>query len=169
MPAKATMRTLDELFVRAPVSAVFELAAAVEDWPKHLPHYRYVRFRERQVGGGIVEMAANRPFGVVDWPTWWVSKMDTRPHTEGDDPVIRFKHIEGITTAMDVEWGFMPKANGTLVTIVHLWNGPEWPMIGPIAARAVIGPVFVHGIASRTLAGLARVAEQRQTSSRAPT
>jgi hypothetical protein len=27
------------------------------------------------------------------------------------------------------------------------------------AALAVIGPVFVHGIASRTLAGLQRVAE----------
>jgi len=37
-------------------------------------------------------------------------------------------------------------------------------MIGAIAAKAVIGPVFVHGIASRTLAGLANVAERRQSS-----
>jgi hypothetical protein len=29
-----------------------------------------------------------------------------------------------------------------------------------IAATEVIGPVFIHGIASRTLEGLARVAEQ---------
>jgi hypothetical protein len=33
-------------------------------------------------------------------------------------------------------------------------------VIGAFAATAVIGPVFVHGIASRTLAGLARVAER---------
>ncbi|CAN5714791.1 hypothetical protein BH23GEM1_BH23GEM1_07820 [soil metagenome] len=44
--------------------------------------------------------------------------------------------------------------------IVHAWDGPRWPLIGVYAAQVVIGPVFVHGIASRTLAGLARVAER---------
>ena len=52
---------------------------------------------------------------------------------------------------------------GTLVRIVHVWNGPSWPLIGDMAARGVIGPVFVHGIASRTLAGLARAAERSAT------
>jgi hypothetical protein len=32
-------------------------------------------------------------------------------------------------------------------------------VIGVVAATVVIGPVFVHGIASRTLAGLAAQAE----------
>jgi hypothetical protein len=32
--------------------------------------------------------------------------------------------------------------------------------MGIVAAKMVIGPVFVHGIASRTLAGLAAVAER---------
>ena len=36
----------------------------------------------------------------------------------------------------------------------------RWPLIGVFAATQVIGPLFVHGIASRTLAGLARVAEK---------
>src|SRR5687767_13946530 len=94
MPNATIMRTVDELFVRAPAHAIFELAAGVEQWPALLPHYRYVRFRERQVGGGIVEMSANRPFGLVDWPTWWVSRMDTRPHGDSHDHVIRFRHIE---------------------------------------------------------------------------
>jgi hypothetical protein len=35
------------------------------------------------------------------------------------------------------------------------------PALGSIVANLVIGPVFVHGIASRTLAGLASAAEQR--------
>ena len=48
---------------------------------------------------------------------------------------------------------------GTFVRIVHVWNGPAWPLIADMAARGVIGPVFVHGIASRTLAGLAAAAE----------
>src|SRR6266513_962333 len=38
-------------------------------------------------------------------------------------------------------------------------GGPAWPLLGPLAARLVIGPVFIHGIASRTLAGLKRVLE----------
>jgi ribosome-associated toxin RatA of RatAB toxin-antitoxin module len=167
MPAVARMRTVDERVVRAPLTTIFEIAAAVDRWPELLPHYRYVRFRERRVGGGVVEMSANRPFGPVPWPTWWVSLMDVRPLRDAERPVIRFRHIEGITTRMDVEWSFTPVPEGTHVTVLHLWNGPSWPLIGGIAARVVIGPVFVHGIASRTLEGLARAAEQRQTSQRA--
>jgi hypothetical protein len=60
---------------------------------------------------------------------------------------------------MDVEWTFDAVPGGTFVRIVHVWNGPRWPLIGDVAARGVIGPVFVHGIAKRTLAGLARAAE----------
>jgi hypothetical protein len=61
---------------------------------------------------------------------------------------------------MDVEWTFEPVADGTHVRILHVWDGPRWPLIGPFAATGVIGPVFVHGIASRTLHGLARAAER---------
>src|SRR5687768_3642341 len=167
MPLAARMRTVDERLVRAPAQVMFQIVADVERWPEHLLHYRHVRFRERQVGGGIVEMSATRPFGPLAWPTWWVSLMDVRPVRDGSQLSIRFRHIEGITTHMEVEWSFTPVTEGTHVTVLHLWNGPSWPLIGSIAARAVIGPVFVHGIASRTLAGLARVAERHQTSGRA--
>jgi ribosome-associated toxin RatA of RatAB toxin-antitoxin module len=163
MPATARMRTVDERVVAAPPAAIFDIAADVERWPAHLPHYRFVRFRE---GAGqpvrVVEMSANRPFGPVQWPTWWVSLMEVQDRPSGV-PAIRFRHIEGVTTRMDVEWSFVPVAGGTHVTVLHLWNGPSWPGIGTIAARAIIGPVFVHGIASRTLEGLARAAERRQT------
>lgn len=150
------MITIDERIVRAPVRGIFDIVREVEHWPAYLPHYRYVRFRSRaRDGGGIVEMAANRPFGPLNWPTWWLSEMvvDTvAPH-------VRFRHIGGITTGMDVEWNFSPVADGTHVRLYHVWNGPTWPFIGEFAATSVIGPVFIHGIASRTLAGLARVAE----------
>ena len=166
MPASARMRTVDERVIRAPVDPVFEIVADVERWPEHLPHYRFVRFRERMRGTGIVEMSANRPFGMVQWPTWWVSLMEVQHRTAQTPPTIRFRHIEGITRGMEVEWSFAQVTDGTHVTVLHLWNGPTWPVIGTFAARAVIGPVFVHGIASRTLEGLARAAEQRQTSGR---
>ena len=167
MPAIARMRTVDERLVKAPLATIFEIAADVESWPEHLPHYRFVRWRQRGEGGGIVEMSANRPFGPIGWPTWWLSRMEVQQlDTTGLAPVIRFRHIGGITTGMDVQWSFAPVAEGTHVTVLHLWNGPGWPLIGTGAARMIIGPVFVHGIASRTLAGLARAAERGQTSKR---
>jgi hypothetical protein len=155
-PSGRLVTTVDELVVRAPVTRIFDIAAAVEHWPAYLAHYRFVRFREqRRDGGGIVEMAANRPFGVFNWPTWWLSEMAVNR----DVPWVRFRHIGGVTTRMDVEWSFTPVDGGTLTRIVHVWDGPNWPLIGPFAATQVIAPVFVHGIASRTLAGLAKVAE----------
>ena len=60
---------------------------------------------------------------------------------------------------MDVAWRLVEQPGGVAVTIVHEWAGPAWPLIGPLAARLVIGPVFIHGIASRTLAGLRHVLE----------
>jgi ribosome-associated toxin RatA of RatAB toxin-antitoxin module len=155
---------VDERVVAAPLEVIFRLAADVERWPELLPHYRHVRFRERMEAGGIVEMSAYRPFGPIGWPTWWVSLMEVQHLGGTNPPRVRFRHIEGITARMEVEWSFEPVTQGTHVTVLHLWNGPDWPLIGELAARAVIGPVFVHGIASRTLAGLARAAEQSQTS-----
>jgi ribosome-associated toxin RatA of RatAB toxin-antitoxin module len=160
------METVDERLVRAPIRRMFELATNVEKWPSHLPHYRDVRFRERRAdGGGLVEMSAYRPFQLADrsdrglginWPTWWLSEMSVDPKA----PAIRFRHVGGITKGMDVEWTFVSTAGGTHVRIVHLWDGPGIPVIGKWAAMFVIGPVFVHGIASRTLAGLGAVAER---------
>ena len=60
---------------------------------------------------------------------------------------------------MNVEWRLVPEAGGVRVTIVHEWAGPRWPVIGAAAGRWVIGPVFVHGIAARTLAGVKAQAE----------
>lgn len=167
MPLGCSMEEVDSQYVHSPVRPMFELASRVEKWPTYLNHYRYVKFRERRSdGGGVVEMSANRPFTVrgslrgplpLNWPTWWVSEMSI----DEAKPSIRFRHIEGITKGMEVEWTFIPAPDGTHVRIVHLWDGPSWPVIGPFAATYVIGPLFVHGIASRTIAGLAVVAEKR--------
>jgi ribosome-associated toxin RatA of RatAB toxin-antitoxin module len=146
------MRTVDEATIRAPLERVFQVAADVEGWPARLRHYRHVRMLERRPGGGVVEMAANRPFPLFNWPTWWVSDMWIEPERHA----VRYRHIRGITTGMDVEWTMVARPDGAVdVTIVHEWTtGPGWPIIGMPAATLVIGPVFVHGIASRTLAGL---------------
>lgn len=142
--------------MRASAARVFRAAQDVERWPEILPHYRRVRFLERRPGGGVVEMAAVRPFGPLPWPTWWTSEMES----DAAALEVRYRHVRGITTGMDVVWritaGAVDRAH---VRIVHEWTGPRWPLIGGIAARVVIGPLFIHAIASRTLAGIKRHVE----------
>jgi ribosome-associated toxin RatA of RatAB toxin-antitoxin module len=151
--------TVDRALVRAKIERVFAASKDIERWPALLPHYRWVRFRERRGEGGLVEMAAWRPFGgPLRWPTWWMSEMTIEPET----PRITYRHVGGITTGMDVAWDFTPGNDGVLVTVTHWWDGPRWPLIGGLAADAVIGPVFIHGIASRTVAGIARAAERTE-------
>ncbi|MFI5240055.1 MAG: hypothetical protein ACHQQP_09615, partial [Gemmatimonadales bacterium] len=88
MPTTGSMRVLDELVVRSPVGRIFALARDVEQWPALLPHYRYVNFNSRTAdGGGIVEMSANRPFGALDWPTWWRSDMQVIEEA----PLVRYR------------------------------------------------------------------------------
>jgi len=146
------MVTSDRIDIVAPIERVFEAAADVERWPEILTHYRWVRMLERRGDSGTVEMAAWRPFGPLSWPTWWRSEMWIDPGKHQ----VRYKHVQGITSGMDVVWQLSPTPGGTHVDLVHTWDGPLWPLIRYPAAHWVIGPVFVHGIASRTLAGIKR-------------
>ena len=155
--------TIDRISIRAPLARVFEVAADIERWPRILAHYRWVRFLERDAAGGgggatggVVEMAAWRLFGPVRYPAWWVSRM-TVDHAAGE---IRYRHERGITRGMDVVWRVVARGPGTDVTVEHRWSGPPWPLVGGWIARGLIGPVFVHGIASRTLAGIKRHLER---------
>ena len=100
-------------------------------------------------------MAAWRPFGVVRYPARWVSEMTVELGTHE----IRYRHVWGITRGMDVWWRLEARPEGVDVTIEHQWTGPSWPVVGPFVARLVIGPVFIHGIAKRTLAGIKRLVE----------
>lgn len=148
------MRTVDGITVRAPLRTVFAVASDVERWPDFLAHYRWVRVLEQADRVKLVEMAAWRPFGVIRYPTWWVSEMRVEP-----ERAVRYRHVRGITRGMDVEWRFTPRDGRVDIALVYQWDGPRWPVIGGLAARLVIGPVFIHGIASRTLAGVKRRAE----------
>ena len=156
-PIRRQMRIVDQIVTTAPPVLVFEIAADVERWPGILPHYRFVRMLERNGYSGVVEMSAWRPFSAMRWPTWWTSEMRI-------DPVkreVRYKHIRGVTRGMDVVWQVNEVEKGTHINLVHEWDGPWWPLIGRPAASAVILPVFVHGIAVLTLAGVSREAERR--------
>ena len=149
------MRTVDRIWMDAPMDRVFRAAMEVERWPSILGHYRWVRILERRGDDALVEMAAWRPFGRLRWPTWWVSEM----WIDHAAAAVHYRHVQGITRGMDVVWRIEPAGSGTEVIIVHDWAGPSWPLVGPAAATWVIGPVFIHGIASRTLAGIKRQLE----------
>jgi len=152
------MRTVDRLRIHAPFTRVFAAASSVARWPAILPHYRWVRVLD----DGLVEMAAWRPFGLFKYPTWWVSEMTIdRPAGE-----IRYRHVRGITRGMDVVWRLVQDADVIETEIVHTWDGPRWPLVGRLAANLVIGPIFIHGIAARTLDGIKRAAEREFEDSR---
>jgi len=150
----------------APLARAFPVAAQPERAPRGHLDRAAVRFLDRSDRGGTVEMAAWRPFGLLRYPVWWVSEMAVdRTACE-----VRYRHVRGITAGMSVVWRLVPHApggtaqpEGVLVTVVHEWQGPGWPLIGPLAASLVIGPVFIHGIASRTLAGIKRELEGATT------
>jgi aromatase len=151
------MHTIDRVLIRAPLDVVFGLARDIERWPEILSHYRWVRVLERRADGARVEMAAWRPFGPppLRYPTRWVAEMRVEPAAAE----IGYRHVAGITRGMEVRWTMRETEYGVAVEIVHDWVGPPWPLVGRLAALFVIGPVFVRGIAARTLQGLRRRAE----------
>jgi len=152
------VRTVDLRRTVASAELCFEIAADVERWPQILDHYRWVRFQRKDgPAQGLVEMAAWRPFPGFRYPTWWASEMkhDSASRT------ITYKHVDGITRGMDVQWEVVDEGDQRLLRIVHDWSGPRWPLIGGFAANAVIGPHFIHVIASRTLEGIVASAEER--------
>lgn len=151
------MLTVDEIHASASPDLCFRVAADVERWPEILPHYRWVRFHRKDgFGRGRVEMAAWRPFGPLRYPTWWVSEMEA----DAEAKVVLYHHVDGITRGMDVRWEIRGgEPEGTLLRIVHEWDGPPWPLVGGFAADVVIGPHFVSHIAGRTLSGIAATAE----------
>src|SRR2546428_11588298 len=124
------MRTVDQTTIRAPVERAFEAASQVERWPEMLPHYRWVRFLERREGGGIVEMAAWRPFGPLRYPTRWVSEMtiDVRRRA------IRYRHVRGITRGMNVLWRVHPGDPGVTAPPAHVGRRAALAVDRPPAA-----------------------------------
>ena len=136
--------------IDAPLERIFPLAAEVERWPEHLPHYRYVRRLPSANGERRFAMGARR--GRI--PVRWEATQRLLP----DERRIEFVHTGGVTRGMAVAWRFEPKGDGWEVSIEHeLHLG--WPLIGGFAAEHVIGPQFVEAIAMRTLRRVKLLAE----------
>ena len=89
-------KTANEIVIQGDPDRIYQLAAAVEEWPAWLPHYRWVRVHGREGNRRTVEMAAWRT-GV---PVRWVSHQWLWP----EERRITFRHIKGLSRGMEVEW-----------------------------------------------------------------
>ncbi len=148
------MQTENGIEISGDLNRIVSLAADVERWPIILPHYRWVTLLE---GGGdhkIVEMAARRGRIPVRWRA--IQEIDR----ECAPPIIRYRHIWGVTKGMAVAWTFAPSADVIQVRIEHDFS-PGWPIVGGLIADRIIGPHFVGAIAGKTLETIKTIVEGR--------
>lgn len=151
------MKSTISVEVAAPAALVFGLARDVERWPRLLPHYVRVDAdpRGRAADGSLVaRMVARRPFVEVlglGLPVAWRA----RTWAETVPPRLRFVHLGGATSGMDVTWRIEPidDGRGCRVSIDHDFRPrlPGW--------AGFIDRVFTRPIASRTLATFKVLAE----------
>ncbi len=148
------MHSEDVVYMHGNLDQIVDLAVDIERWPVILPHYRWVTLLD---GGGdhkVVEMAARR--GRI--PVRWRATQDI--DRNGPTPIIRFKHIWGVTKGMDVDWTFLPAEEQVEVRIRHDFN-PNWPVVGAPISERIIGPQFISPIANLTLATIKDIVEGR--------
>ncbi|HEY1581496.1 MAG TPA: SRPBCC family protein [Chthoniobacterales bacterium] len=135
------MQTGNSIIIQAPREKVFATAADLEQWPRILPHYRYIRFLERNAQRSIVEMAALRSGIPISWTSEFV--------VDRERMELRFLHLKKFTRGMRVVWTFKETPAGVLVEIVHALRF-RVASLSPIADR-IIGGFFIHHVANQTL------------------
>lgn len=148
------MQTANTVDMAGDLNRIVALAADIERWPTILPHYRWVTLLE---GGGdrkTVEMAARRGRIPVKWRA--IQEIER----SGEVPIIRFRHIGGVTKGMEVAWTFANRGDSIAVRIDHDFS-PPWPIVGGVIAERIIGPHFVEAIAGQTLRTIKAIVEDR--------
>lgn len=153
------MHSENRIIIDAPLDVIFAASAHIEDWPVILPHYRYVRRKRWPDGGTVYAMCAYRNF----IPVTWTSTQEVIAPGQPGGPLVRYKHVKGVTRGMDVEWRFEPLADGrTRVRIIHDLK-PNWPLVSGWPAQFFVAHLFVENIADKTLRGVKRYVEKRNT------
>ncbi len=138
------MRTINEITIcgdpEVLAPRVFQIASDIQDWPKILPHYRYMRILERSESHKLADFGATRDWIPVHWTAWQEIFPDAQR--------ITFEHVRGVTKGMFVEWNLEKRADGVVVKIDHQLS---MPVIGPLFADWLVGKLFVQNIAGKTL------------------
>jgi len=147
------MHKTNSIVMRAPKMSIFETAADLELWPKILPHYRYIRYLERNSDRNLVVMAATRSGIPISWTS---EQIIDRDHLE-----VRFHHLKALTKGMRVIWTFDETPEGVLVKIAHDLKF-RVKVLAPLADKT-IGDFFVSNIANKTLRCMKAYVEARAT------
>jgi ribosome-associated toxin RatA of RatAB toxin-antitoxin module len=146
------MRKTNSIIMHAPKMIIFETAADLDLWPKILPHYRYIRYLERNPTRNVVVMAATRSGIPISWTS---EQIIDRERME-----VRFHHLKAFTKGMGVVWTFRQTEGGVLVEIRHdLAFRINW--LAPVANK-LIGDFFIHHIANETLRCMKAYLEARE-------
>ena len=156
---------------------LYQLAADIQDWGWILPHYRYLRVTEENGNRRTADFGATRSFVVMrfkkrrspddpdnapvvytesgfDFPVQWQARQETFPAERR----ITYQHIGGITKGMRVEWRITPQRDRMKVVIDHELNY-KFPIFGKWFADKIVGQLFVHNIAGKTLQCLKTIVE----------
>jgi aromatase len=152
------MKTVNKVTIQGCPDRIFELAANIQDWPRILPHYRYVVIEEQSDRHKIARMGATRDGFPVKW--------QARQELHSEERRIVFQHIGGISRGMDVEWRIEPGPDSVTVSIDHELSYPI-PVIGPLFAEYIVGRLFVHNIAGKTLRCIKQIVESETQASAA--
>ena len=152
------MQTGNSILIRAPRELIFETAADLEQWPRILPHYRYIRFLERGPERSIVEMAATRSGIPISWTSEFVVD---RARME-----LHFLHLKAFTRGMRVAWSFTDTPEGVCVEILHVLHF-RIAALAPIA-EPIIGGFFIHHVANQTLRCMKEDVEKRTAAALQP-
>ncbi|MGI8889795.1 MAG: type II toxin-antitoxin system RatA family toxin [Chthoniobacterales bacterium] len=135
------MQTGNSIIIQAPREAIFETAADLAQWPRILPHYRYIRFLSERPERSIVEMAAVRSGIPISWTSEFIADRDRLE--------LRFLHLKAFTRGMKVVWTFKDTPAGVLVEIMHVLRF-RIASLAPLA-EPIIGRFFIHHVANQTL------------------
>jgi uncharacterized membrane protein len=152
--AATAMHKTNSIVMQAPRDDVFETAANLQDWPKILPHYRYIKYLERGTDRNLVVMAATRSGIPISWTS---EQIIDREKIE-----VRFRHLKAFTKDMFVVWTFRDTPAGVLVEIAHDLNF-RVPALAPVM-EPIIGDFFIGHVANRTLRCMKAYLESRNES-----
>ena len=145
------MHRTNSIVMNAPEEAIFNAAADLERWPTFLPHYRYIRYFEKDPARNVVRMAAKRGLIPIAWTSEQIVDRERRQ--------IRFRHLKAWTKGMEVVWRFQSLPAGVKVEIVHDLAF-RVRVLAPLA-ELIIGDLFIHPIANRTLRCMKEYVEKR--------